>query len=116
MVSAASINSIKKAIIKNVPPCICEKTIGRLSKTRLGPLFGSTPKLKRDGKIINPANTAIKVLTMPVINDVLSHCSFLCKCDDNVIITPNPSESAKNTCPKTSTKSLTVILLKSGVR
>ena len=35
-----------------------------------GPELGATPKLKRDGKIIKPANTAIKVLVIAVITAV----------------------------------------------
>ena len=53
---------------------------------------------------------------MPVMIEILtSPSSFLTKLE-SVIITPKPSESAKNTCPKTSTKSFKLIFEKSGVR
>ena len=56
------------------------------------------------------------VFKMPVMIEILtSPSSFLTKLE-SVIITPNPSESAKKTCPKTSTKSFKLIFEKSGVK
>ena len=70
-VVSAAIRSREKKITANTGPAhILENTIGRLWNTSVGPELGATPKLKREGKIIKPANTAINVLVIAVITAV----------------------------------------------
>ena len=116
VVSAAMSKIERKTTATALPNGMCENAIGRLLKTSDEPLLGSSPALKSDGKIIKPASTAMRVFTTAVMVAVCISFSSLLRKLDNVIITPKPSESAKKTCPKTSIKSLGVILAKSTPR
>ena len=97
VVSAAITKSMKNTMAKKLPKAMCEKAIGSVLNTKLGPESGDKPELKSDGKIIKPANTAITVLIRPVITAVLTKFSSLFRWLDKVIITPKPKDRAKNT-------------------
>ena len=50
VVNAAISNKPKKIIAKNLPAHKWENTIGKLWNTKVGPAFGSIPKVNKDGK------------------------------------------------------------------
>ncbi len=63
---AANTIKRKNRLPQNLPPPITLKILGRVIKRRLGPLSGSTPKLKQAGKMIKPANKATRVSSSPI--------------------------------------------------
>lgn len=65
--SAAKLRKIKNIVPKKEPIGMFEKTFGRVSKTKLGPLPGFTLNAKHAGKIINPATIATNTSRLPIV-------------------------------------------------
>jgi len=63
--SAANDMNRKKSAPQSCPSHICEKTLGKVTNTRPGPLPGSTPKAKQTGKMMRPAMSAMTVSSTP---------------------------------------------------
>ena len=62
----------KKRNTKNMaphsrPPGMALKTLGRVTKIRLGPASGCTPKAKAEGKMIRPEMKATQVSRIPTL-------------------------------------------------
>ena len=75
--SAENIINRKNSVPQRRPPAMWLNTVAMVSKSRLGPAFTSTPKVKQAGKIMRPAVTATKVSNMMTLTDSPSSVWFL---------------------------------------
>ena len=66
LMAAKDINTKKRAPHSR-PPGISLKTLGRVTKIRLAPESGWTPKAKAEGKMMRPETKATKVSRMVML-------------------------------------------------
>ena len=62
---AAKVRNTKNRAPQSRPMGISLKILGSVTKIRLGPESGATPKEKQAGKMMNPAISATRVSRMP---------------------------------------------------
>ena len=115
-VRAATISARKKSIATKAPRDMFENMNGNVSKTRLGPSSGSSPKANTAGIMAQLASNANMVSEMAVYEDEAAMFSFLLTYEPYVSIVPIPREREKKAWPRAAEHTDASIFEKSGLK